>query len=126
MPTFTRCVRQRSDQRTFSRSRSHAGDCFQNQPLFRPLCTSLIEKRLALKTPGYGSYMLARVQAFKALGVGFGEYRLFMPDCLADEANYFIRNRSQELAGRHPDAYMFQRANSAAARWGKIRLWCWL
>ncbi len=62
----------------------------------RPLCTSLIEKRLALKTPGYGSYMLARVQAFKALGVGFGEYRLLMRlDCLAGrEVNYFIRNRS--------------------------------
>ena len=61
----------------------------------RPLCTSLIEKRLALKTPGYGSYMLARVQAFKALGVGFGEYRLLMRlDSQAGRAmNYFIRNR---------------------------------
>lgn len=61
----------------------------------RPLCTSLIEKRLALKMPGYGSYMLARVQAFKALGVGFGEYRLLMRlDSQAGrEMNYFIRNR---------------------------------
>ncbi len=61
----------------------------------RPLCTSLIEKRLALKTPGYGSYMLARVHAFKALGVGFGEYRLLMRlDSKAGrEMNYFIRNR---------------------------------
>ena len=61
----------------------------------RPLCTSLIEKRLALKTPGYGSYMLARVHAFKALGVGFGEYRLLMRlDSQAGrEMNYFIRNR---------------------------------
>ena len=61
----------------------------------RPLCTSLIEKRLALKTPGYGSYMLARVQAFKALGVGFGEYRLLMrlDSHAGREMNYFIRNR---------------------------------
>jgi hypothetical protein len=61
----------------------------------RPLCTSLIEKRLALKTPEYGSYMLARVEAFKALGVGFGEYRLLMRlDSVAGrEMNYFLRNR---------------------------------
>jgi hypothetical protein len=61
----------------------------------RPLCTSLIEKRLALKTPGYGSYMLARVEAFKALGVGFGEYRLLMrlDSAAGREMNYFIRNR---------------------------------
>jgi len=60
-----------------------------------PLCTSLIEKRLALKMPGYGSYMLARVKAFKSLGVGFGEYRLLMRlDSQAGrEMNYFIRNR---------------------------------
>ena len=61
----------------------------------RPLCTSLIEKRLALKMVGYGSYMLARVQAFKALGVGFGEYRLLMrlDSHAGREMNYFMRNR---------------------------------
>jgi hypothetical protein len=61
----------------------------------RPLCTSLIEKRLALTMQGYGSYMLARVQAFKALGVGFGEYRLLMrlDSHAGREMNYFIRNR---------------------------------
>jgi hypothetical protein len=61
----------------------------------RPLCTSLIEKRLKLTMPGYGSYMLARVHAFKALGVSFGEYRLLMRlDSRAGrEMNYFIRNR---------------------------------
>ena len=61
----------------------------------RPLCTSLIEKRLKLTMPGYGSYMLARVHAFKALGVNFGEYRLLMRlDSRAGrEMNYFIRNR---------------------------------
>ena len=62
----------------------------------RPLCMSLIEKRLAQKTSGYGSYMLARVEAFKALGVGFGEYRLlsWLDSTAGREMNYFIRNRS--------------------------------
>ena len=61
----------------------------------RPLCTSLIEKRLALKMAGYGSYLLARVQAFKSLGVDFGEYRLLMrlDSDAGKEMNYFIRNR---------------------------------
>jgi len=61
----------------------------------RPLCTSLIEKRLALTMPGYGSYMLVRVHAFKSLGVNFGEYRLLMrlDSHAGREMNYFIRNR---------------------------------
>jgi len=61
----------------------------------RPLCTSLIEKRLKLTTPGYGSYMLARVHGFKALGVNFGEYRLLLRSDIGvgREVNYFIRNR---------------------------------
>ncbi len=77
----------------------------------RPLRTSLIEKRLALKTPGYGSYMLARVQAFKALGVGFGEYRLLMRlDSQAGrEMNYFIRNRCLGEPLDQIPANMFQR-----------------
>lgn len=78
----------------------------------RPLCTSLIEKRLALKTPGYGSYMLARVEAFKALGVGFVEYRLLMRlDSRAGrEMNYFIRNRCPGEPLDQIPASMFQRA----------------
>ncbi|MDD2455656.1 MAG: hypothetical protein PHE10_04920 [Kiritimatiellae bacterium] len=78
----------------------------------RPLCSSLIEKRLALKKAGYGSYMLARVEAFKALGVGFGEYRLLTrQDSKAGrELNYFIRNRCPgEPLDKIPDR-MFQRA----------------
>ncbi len=78
----------------------------------RPLCTSLIEKRLKLKTPGYGSYMLARVHAFKALGVGFGDYRLLMRlDSQAGrEMNYFIRNRSPGEPLHEIPPRMFQRA----------------
>ncbi|MBQ9430801.1 MAG: hypothetical protein IJU44_04535 [Kiritimatiellae bacterium] len=63
----------------------------------RPLCTSMIEKRLALSKPGYGNYMLARVQAFKALGVNFGMYRLLMREDSGNGkiVNYFIRNRCE-------------------------------
>ena len=42
----------------------------------RPLQASLVEKRLARHERDYGAYMLSRVEAFKALGVGFGDYRL--------------------------------------------------
>lgn len=41
-----------------------------------PLEHSLVEKRLARAANGYGSYMLARVEAFKALGMALSEYRL--------------------------------------------------
>ena len=63
----------------------------------RPLCTSLIEKRLAFHKPGYGSYMLARVHAFKSLGVVLGNYRLLMWQNTQSKrlTNYFIRNRCE-------------------------------
>lgn len=78
----------------------------------RPLCMSLIEKRLKLTIPGYGSYMLARVHAFKALGVDFGEYRLLMRlDSRAGrEMNYFIRNRCPGEPLADIPARMFYRA----------------
>ena len=77
----------------------------------RPLCTSLIEKRLKLTMPGYGSYMLARVHAFKSLGVGFGEYRLLMRLDIhgGREMNYFIRNRCPGEPLDDIPARMFQR-----------------
>lgn len=61
----------------------------------RPLCTSLIEKRLKLKKPGYGSYMLARVYAFKELGVSFGDYKLlrWVENTTGKEVTTFIRTR---------------------------------
>ena len=61
----------------------------------RPLCTSMIEKRLKLPMPGYGCYMLARVHAFKALGVNLGEYRLLerTEHETGGEVNHFLRDR---------------------------------
>ena len=41
-----------------------------------PLEHAMVEKRLSRATKGYGSYMLARVGAFKSLGLALSEYRL--------------------------------------------------
>ena len=41
-----------------------------------PLEHAMVEKRLSRATKGYGSSMLARVGAFKALGLSLSEYRL--------------------------------------------------
>ena len=62
----------------------------------RPLCTSRIEKRLKLRRRGYGSYLLARVHAFQALGVNLGEYRLLMREEKGpgQEVNHFLRSLS--------------------------------
>ncbi|MDA3927247.1 MAG: hypothetical protein PF904_21460 [Kiritimatiellae bacterium] len=61
----------------------------------RPLCTSLIEKRLASQNPGYGSYLLARVHAFKSLGINIGEYRLLtrLDSSGRRRMHFFLRNR---------------------------------
>ena len=60
-----------------------------------PLEHSLVEKRLSRAAKDYGSYMLARVGAFKALGVALSEYRL-------------LRRRGQR--GRRPvDFYIRKR-----------------
>ncbi len=41
-----------------------------------PLEQSMIEKLLSRAGKGYSSYMLSRIQVFKALGVGLSEYRV--------------------------------------------------
>ena len=41
-----------------------------------PLERSMVEKRLSRATKGYGSYMLARIGALKALGMSLSDYRL--------------------------------------------------
>ncbi len=61
----------------------------------RPLVTSLIEKRLARSSKGYGSYVIARAQAFKSLGVELPDYRLLRRWRKRDSQryDYFIRSR---------------------------------
>ena len=63
----------------------------------RPLATSLVEKRLSKKTRGYGSYVLARVEGFKALGVALSDYRLLRrrPHGRKRFFDYYIRTRCE-------------------------------
>ncbi len=59
-----------------------------------PLPVRLIEKRLARKSTGYGSYTMARVQAFRALGVSYGPHRMLArKDGAEGEVHYFVRER---------------------------------
>lgn len=61
----------------------------------QPLTVGLIEKRLALSKLGYGGYLLARVRAFKMLGIDVGHYRLIIrPDKRgARLINFFLRDK---------------------------------
>ena len=63
-----------------------------------PLEQSLIEKRLSRTTRHYGSYMLARVEALKALGVSLSEYRILRRRSRSGSvstADFFIRRRCE-------------------------------
>ena len=61
----------------------------------RPLVASLVEKRLAHPGHGYGSYVFARAQAFKALGVALPEYRLLRRRGRGSRHDFFIRTRCE-------------------------------
>ena len=63
----------------------------------RPLTSALVEKRLARPGQGYGSHVIARVHAFKALGVNLPEYRLLRRRPLEKKRifDYFIRERCE-------------------------------
>ncbi len=59
-----------------------------------PVPTRLIEKRLAHKSTGYGTYTMARVQAFRALGISYGPHRLLArKDGVSGDVHYFVRER---------------------------------
>ncbi|MBQ6136454.1 MAG: hypothetical protein IJI73_03685 [Kiritimatiellae bacterium] len=62
-----------------------------------PLEHSLIEKRLSRAVRGYGSYMLARVEAFKAIGIAMSEYRLLRRRATSGRrpVDYYIRKRCE-------------------------------
>ncbi len=74
----------------------------------RPLVASLVEKRLAHSGRDYGSYVLARVQAFKSLGVTLPEYRLLrrrMHERVRHD--FFIRTRCDgEPLADIPSSYL--------------------
>ncbi len=60
----------------------------------KPLVSSLIEKRFASSRPGYGSYMLTRVNAFRALGATYCSYQLLtrLNDRNRAEMHFFLRD----------------------------------
>jgi len=62
-----------------------------------PLARSLVEKRLSRGNRDYGSYVLARVGAFKALGVELADYRLLRRRTRSSAARdcYYIRTRCE-------------------------------
>ena len=75
----------------------------------RPLENSLVEKRLSQSTPGYSSYMLARIGALRSLGVSLSDFYLMlkrragMGKRLTD---YYIRRRCEgEPMDAIPETY---------------------
>ena len=62
----------------------------------RPLAASLVEKRLARTGAGYGSYVIARAQGFKSLGVALPDYRLLRRrPHEKTRLDFFIRTRCE-------------------------------
>lgn len=73
-----------------------------------PLEHSLVEKRLSHAAKGYGSYMIARVEAFKALGMTLSEYRLLRRRGRHGKKplDYYIRRRCEgEPMSAIPSSY---------------------
>ncbi|MGN0842645.1 MAG: hypothetical protein ACI4QF_05200 [Kiritimatiellia bacterium] len=68
-----------------------------------PMEHSMVEKRLSMAKKGYSSYMLARIQAFKALGISLANYRILRRRANTGHRpmDFFIRNR---LEGEPMDA----------------------
>ena len=62
-----------------------------------PLEHSLVEKRLSRASKDYSGYMLARVEAFKALGVHLSEYRILRRRTRSGRMllDYYIRRRCE-------------------------------
>ncbi len=63
----------------------------------RPCVASLVEKRLSRPGRGYGSYVIARVEGFKALGVGLAQYRLLRRRAYGSRRpqDFYIRSRCE-------------------------------
>ena len=75
-----------------------------------PVPMRLIEKRLAHQGIEYANYMLARVQAFQALGIAFvGHHLLSRQDKATGASCYFIRERCPGYALNKISRNRFQR-----------------
>ncbi len=78
----------------------------------RPVAASLVEKRLSRMTLGYGSYVIARVEGFKALGVALSSYRLLRRRAHGRKRffDYYIRTRCEGAPLADIPASYFQMA----------------
>ena len=64
----------------------------------RPLPLSFVEKRLSSSRNGYGAYVLARIECFKAIGVALPDYRLLRHRSIGKRRlsyDYYIRTRCE-------------------------------
>ena len=64
----------------------------------RPLVSSFVEKRLSRSDDGYGAYVLARIESFKAIGVNLPDYRLLRHRSFGKRRlvyDYYIRTRCE-------------------------------
>ncbi|MBQ6923185.1 MAG: hypothetical protein IJQ73_00955 [Kiritimatiellae bacterium] len=80
----------------------------------RPVPVRLLEKRLAHQGIEYANYMLARVQAFQALGIAFVDHHLLSrQERAAGDACYFLRKRCPGYALNSISRNRFQRPTGA-------------
>jgi len=81
-----------------------------------PLEHSMVEKLLSRAKKGYSSYMLARIQAFKALGISLSEYRILRRRAQVKKrlVDVYIRRRCEgEPMDAIPENY-FRNADDAS------------
>ena len=84
----------------------------------RPLEDSLVEKRLSRSTPGYSSYVLARIGALRSLGVGLSHYYLMLKRRAGmgrRPLDYYIRRRCEGEPMNTIPANYFRGADSSSA-----------
>ncbi|MGI5869837.1 MAG: hypothetical protein ACOX9C_10400 [Kiritimatiellia bacterium] len=84
--------------RSVTNERVRPGDGKTREVVYKtewnPLPIRVIEKRLALKSTGYGAYTIARTHAFRSLGIAFGQHRMLArQDGSAGDVHYFMRTR---------------------------------
>ena len=83
----------------------------------RPLENSLVEKRLSQSTPGYGSYMLARIGALRSLGIGLSEFYIMLKRRAGKSqsvCDHYIRRRCEGEPMEAIPANYFCSADDAA------------
>ena len=84
----------------------------------RPLENSLVEKRLSRSTPGYSSYMLARIGALRSLGVGLSDLYLLLKRRAGagrGSHDYYIRRRCEGEPMEAVPANYFRSADDSSA-----------